>query len=113
MDESYSATLLLPEKTNQSKNTTSTSLPTHCQSKKRGISNVLSHIDKKSKLTTLEKSKLEWDDFKKRNELSDEISNFNRGKRGYLEKQDFLQRTDTRQFEIEKELRNNVKRKMH
>jgi hypothetical protein len=79
--------------------------------KKRNISNMLSNLKKKSKLTTLEKSKLDWNKFKEEHNLEEEISCFNRGKSGYLERQDFLQRTDLKQFEIEKELRNVGKRK--
>lgn len=70
-----------------------------------GISSVLGQIGKKAKISTLEKSKLDWDNFKKEENLDEEITNFNRGKDGYLERQDFLQRADVRQFEIEKQLR--------
>ncbi|XP_011495554.1 PREDICTED: craniofacial development protein 1 [Ceratosolen solmsi marchali] len=79
--------------------------------KKRNISNMLSNLKKTTKLTTLEKSKLDWNKFKEEHNLEEEISCFNRGKSGYLERQDFLQRTDLKQFEIEKELRNVGKRK--
>ncbi|KAJ9580265.1 hypothetical protein L9F63_004078 [Diploptera punctata] len=71
----------------------------------KGLSSVLGQIGKKSKLGTLEKSKLDWDRYKQEEGLDEEIQLHNRGKDGYLEKQDFLQRTDLRQFEIEKELR--------
>ncbi|CAG5088502.1 Similar to CFDP1: Craniofacial development protein 1 (Muntiacus reevesi) [Cotesia congregata] len=70
-----------------------------------GISSVLGQIGKKAKISTLEKSKLDWDNFKKEENLDEEITTFNRGKDGYLERQDFLQRADVRQFEIEKQLR--------
>jgi len=70
-----------------------------------GISAVLSQLGKKPKISTLEKSKLDWEGFKKEEGIEDEIQSHNRGKDGYLEKQDFLQRADLRQFEIEKQLR--------
>lgn len=70
-----------------------------------GLSAVLSQIGKKSKISTLEKSKLDWERFKSEEGLQEEIQTHNRGKDGYLEKQDFLQRADLRQFEIEKQLR--------
>lgn len=70
-----------------------------------GLSSILGQIGKKSKIGTLEKSKLDWDSFKKSEGIEDELRSFNRGKDGYLEKQDFLERTDIRQFEIEKGLR--------
>lgn len=70
-----------------------------------GLSAVLSQLGKKSKISTLEKSKLDWERFKNEEGIEEEIQTFNRGKDGYLEKQDFLQRTDLRQFEIEKQMR--------
>ncbi|KAI4493298.1 hypothetical protein M0802_009466 [Mischocyttarus mexicanus] len=75
-----------------------------------GISSVLGQIGKKAKISTLEKSKLDWDNYKKEENLEEEIVTHNRGKDGYLEKQDFLQRADLRQFEIEKKLRNTSRR---
>lgn len=75
-----------------------------------GISSVLGQIGKKSKISTLEKSKLDWDNFKKQENIEEEISTHNRGKDGYLERQDFLQRSDLRQFEIEKQLRSTSRR---
>ncbi|KAK1125313.1 hypothetical protein K0M31_005685 [Melipona bicolor] len=71
-----------------------------------GISSVLGQLGKKAKISTLEKSKLDWDNYKKQENLEEEISTHNKGKDGYLERQDFLQRADLRQFEIEKQLRN-------
>lgn len=79
--------------------------------RKRGISSILNATSKATKLTTLEKSKRDWNQFKDEHKLEEELSTFNRGKNGYLEKQDFLQRTDLKQFEIEKELRNVERRK--
>ncbi|GLG97156.1 Craniofacial development protein 1 [Gryllus bimaculatus] len=70
-----------------------------------GLTSILGQIGKKAKIGTLEKSKLDWDRFKRTEGIEDELRTFNRGKDGYLEKQDFLQRADLRQFEIEKSLR--------
>lgn len=75
-----------------------------------GISSVLGQIGKKAKISTLEKSKLDWDNFKKQENIEEELNTHNRGKDGYLERQDFLQRSDLRQFEIEKQLRNSNRR---
>lgn len=76
-----------------------------------GISNILNTTSKVSKLSTLEKSKRDWNQFKDEHKIEEELNTFNRGKNGYLEKQDFLQRTDLRQFEMEKELRSVSRRK--
>ncbi|XP_066257628.1 craniofacial development protein 1 isoform X2 [Euwallacea similis] len=71
-----------------------------------GIGSVLSQLGKKQKISTLEKSKLDWDRFKKEEDIEEELEMHNKGKNGYLERQDFLQRADLRRFEIEKEIRN-------
>lgn len=70
-----------------------------------GLSSVLGQLGKKNKISTLEKTKLDWNSFKKNEGIDEELQTFNKGKDGYLERQDFLQRTDVRQFEIEKTLR--------
>nr|CAH7731172.1 unnamed protein product [Callosobruchus chinensis] len=70
-----------------------------------GINNVLSQLSKKPKISTLEKSKLDWDKFKREENIEEELQTFNKGKDGYLDKQDFLERADLRRFEIEKEIR--------
>ncbi|XP_011304183.1 craniofacial development protein 1 [Fopius arisanus] len=75
-----------------------------------GISSVLGQIGRKTKISTLEKSKLDWDNFKKQENLDEEITTHNRGRDGFLERQDFLQRADMRQFEIEKQLRTTARR---
>ncbi|KAF4528291.1 hypothetical protein B566_EDAN016642 [Ephemera danica] len=75
-----------------------------------GLASMLGQLGKKNKLSTLEKSKLDWEGYKEQNGLTEEIQTHNKGKHGYLEKQDFLQRTDLRQFEREKQMRSNTRR---
>lgn len=75
-----------------------------------GLSGILGTLGKQPKLSVLEKSKLDWNQFKQAEGLEEHLSTFNKGKDGYLEKQDFLQRTDLRQFEQEKELRNATRK---
>lgn len=71
-----------------------------------GAGGILGHLlSKKTKMSTLEKSKLDWERFKHEEGIVEELKSHNRGKGGYLEKQAFLQRTDERQFEAEKGLR--------
>lgn len=67
--------------------------------------NILSTINKKPKLTTLEKSKLDWKQFKQDEDIEEELSSFSKSKQGYVERLNFLDRTDQRQFEIEKQIR--------
>lgn len=76
-----------------------------------GLGGILNSINKKPKMGTLEKSKLDWNSFKEEEGISEELQIHNRGKSGYLERMAFLERTDHRQFEIEKSLRqSNSKR---
>jgi len=68
-----------------------------------GLSSLFS--SKKPKLTTLEKSKLDWDGFKKDEGIEEDLKTFNQGKQGFLERKAFLERTDMKQFEIERGFR--------
>ena len=75
-----------------------------------GLSSVLGQIGKKNKLSVLEKTKLDWDTFKQAEGIQEQLRTHNRGKEGFLEKQDFLQRADLRQFELEKAMRSASRR---
>uniref|UniRef100_A0A182RTS2 Craniofacial development protein 1 n=1 Tax=Anopheles funestus TaxID=62324 RepID=A0A182RTS2_ANOFN len=70
-----------------------------------GLGSVLDQINKKTKLNTLEKTKLDWTSFKRQEGIEEELQTHNKGKEGFLERRDFLERTDLRQFEIEKSFR--------
>ncbi|XP_055917424.1 craniofacial development protein 1 [Eupeodes corollae] len=77
-----------------------------------GIGSILGQLDKKKKISVLEKSKLDWDSFKTTEGIDEDLQTFNKGKDGYLQRQDFLERTDLRQFEIEKSLRASRRKPM-
>lgn len=49
-----------------------------------GISNVLAHLTKKPKVNMLEKSKLDWNVFKKEQNIEEELLSHNRGKNGFV-----------------------------
>jgi len=71
-----------------------------------GLSNIMGLIDsKKQKLSVLDKTKLDWNSFKSNLGIEEELESHKKSKDGYLEKQDFLDRADLRQFEIEKNMR--------
>ncbi|XP_076469951.1 craniofacial development protein 1-like [Babylonia areolata] len=70
-----------------------------------GLGNVLSKIGKKQKMGTLEKSKMDWEAFKQKEGINEDLKIHNKGKDGYIERMSFLNRTDVRQFEIERDLR--------
>lgn len=71
-----------------------------------GIGNILGNIGgKKAKMSTLEKSKMDWDAFKSEEGITEELAIHNRGREGYVERTKFLERVDHRQFELEKAVR--------
>ena len=80
--------------------------------KPKGLASVLSTImNKKSKLNTLEKTSLDWIQYKREHGISEELQNFNRGRGGYIEKQRFLERADLRSYEIERDMRMTKRKK--
>ncbi|KAI1235464.1 hypothetical protein IHE44_0002328 [Lamprotornis superbus] len=83
------------------------SLPTVSGVKRpSGMSSLLGKIGaKKQKMSTLEKSKLDWESFKEEEGIVEELAIHNRGKDGYIERKAFLERVDHRQFEIERDIR--------
>ena len=68
---------------------------------------------KKSKMGCLDKSKLDWDSFVEKEGIKEELSTFNKGKEGFVEKQAFLERADHRRFEIEKEAREKTRKTLN
>ncbi|TYZ59887.1 hypothetical protein PybrP1_009200 [[Pythium] brassicae (nom. inval.)] len=74
-----------------------------------GVDHVLASLDGPKKVSTIEKSSLDWDQFKEAEGIEDELRQYT--KNGYLEKQDFLTRVDRNQFEREKAERDK-KRKL-
>lgn len=49
-----------------------------------GLANVLTQIGKKNKLTVLEKSKQDWDSYKKKEGIVEELITHNKGKDGFV-----------------------------
>lgn len=71
-----------------------------------GLNSIMGVIsDKAPKMGTLDKSKMDWNDYVKKEGIKEELESHNRGKDGYVEKQMFLERADYRRFEIEREAR--------
>lgn len=67
---------------------------------------VLEQIKKKQKLSVLDKTKQDWGEFKEENKgLEDELDAYKKSSNQYLEKVSFLQRTDYREFERERDAR--------
>ncbi|EEF43149.1 Craniofacial development protein, putative [Ricinus communis] len=67
---------------------------------------VLEQIKKKAKLSVLDKTKKDWGEFKEENRgLEDELDAYKKSSNQYLDKVSFLQRTDYREFERERDAR--------
>lgn len=67
---------------------------------------VLEQIKKKPKLSVLDKTKKDWGEFKEENKgLEDELDAYKKSSNQYLERVSFLERTDYREFERERDAR--------
>ncbi|CAH0482998.1 unnamed protein product [Peronospora belbahrii] len=66
----------------------------------KGLDKVLETLVEPKKVSTIEKSSLDWDKFKEKEGIEEELTQYT--KDGYVEKQEFLQRLDLKRFEIEK-----------
>ncbi|TYJ45544.1 hypothetical protein E1A91_A02G064200v1 [Gossypium mustelinum] len=67
---------------------------------------VLEQIKKKPKLSVLDKTKKDWGEFKEENKgMEDELDAYKKSSNQYLDKVSFLQRTDYREFERERDAR--------
>jgi len=87
----------------ETSSTVNTKPPTPSKNTPTGIDHVLSQIANPDKLSTIAKSSADWDFFKDRSGLEEELEKQAQGKNAYLVKQEFLQRVDLRKFEQEKE----------
>lgn len=69
-----------------------------------GLSALVNSL-KKPKMSTLTKSQLDWNVYKKSEAIEEELGQHRRSKESFIERQAFLNRTDLREFEREKGLR--------
>ncbi|XP_020262768.1 LOW QUALITY PROTEIN: uncharacterized protein LOC109838762 [Asparagus officinalis] len=70
------------------------------------LDSILEQIKKKPKLSVLDKTKKDWGEFKEENKgLEDELDAYKKSSNQYLDKVSFLQRTDMREFERERDAR--------
>lgn len=68
-----------------------------------GIDAVLSKINGPKKFTTIDKTNVDWETFKDKTGMEEELRKKAEGKDAYLVKKDFLNRVDVRRFEQEKD----------
>ncbi|KAI7690460.1 hypothetical protein SSS_10772 [Sarcoptes scabiei] len=75
------------------------------------LTNILDQFNKKKpKMNILTKSLHDWNDFKASNSIEEELDQHNRSRGSYLERQAFLMRTDLREFEQEKSMRDRIRK---
>ncbi|CAH8663951.1 unnamed protein product [Dicrocoelium dendriticum] len=90
-------------------------LPTKVPSnQKSGLLGALKNIkaltgNKPNKLTTLEKSRLDWESFVRAEDIEDDLIAHNKGKQGYLERRAFVDRAAEREYEYQRNLANRKK----
>eukprot|EP00775_Hariotina_reticulata_P003497 gene3497-3766_t len=71
-----------------------------------GLDSFLKQIESKKKVTVLDKSKMDWQDFKQTDtDVQEELEAHRRSDKQYLDKQDFLKRAELREYEIERDKR--------
>ncbi|CAH8545893.1 unnamed protein product [Schistosoma turkestanicum] len=99
---------------NQSKTSSQTtnSLKSKAPPLGHGLSNALqnlkSTVNSLPKLSTLEKSRLDWKQYVQKESLEDDLKAHNKGKEGYLEKQAFFNRASEREYQYEQGLKKSA-----
>ncbi|CAH8605145.1 unnamed protein product [Schistosoma bovis] len=72
------------------------------------LQNLKSTINSLPKLSTLEKSRLDWKQYVQKESLEDDLKAHNKGKEGYLERQAFFNRANEREYQYERQLRKSA-----
>ena len=72
-----------------------------------GIDAVLQQIEGKKKMNVLDKTKVDWGEYKAGQDVDvqEDLEKYKRSGDTHLEKKDFLERTDFKQYEIERDAR--------
>lgn len=77
-----------------------------------GLAGLVGSFEKKKKMGCLDKSQMDWNKFVDENNIKEELTTHNKGKDGYVEKMQFLERSDIRQFEHEKAVRDKNRKSL-
>lgn len=80
-------------------------------SSSRGLDALLQQISKKPKVSVLDKSRQDWGQYKDETGLAEELEAYKKSGDKYLDKVAFLQRTDLREYERERDIRLAVQAK--
>ncbi|OON18679.1 bucentaur or craniofacial development [Opisthorchis viverrini] len=73
--------------------------------KSNGLATALNNLksltgNKLPKLSTLEKSRMDWQNFIRKENIEDDLKAHNKGKQGYLERRAFINRTEEREYAL-------------
>eukprot|EP00033_Pygsuia_biforma_P000853 GCRY01000991.1.p1 GENE.GCRY01000991.1~~GCRY01000991.1.p1 ORF type:complete len:191 (-),score=35.05 GCRY01000991.1:13-585(-) len=94
------------------KRKTETDLPKKPVVKKtKGLSGVMELISQPKNISTFQKSKLDWEGYKEKEGIQEELSNQTKSSKSFLLRREFLERTDHRLFEKEKSQRDFLRKK--
>lgn len=77
----------------------------------QGVDHLLAQINGPTKITTIAKTNMDWEQFKDDSGLGETLEAAAQGNSAYLKKQDFLNRVDQRTFQLEKTERDKERAK--
>lgn len=70
-----------------------------------GVDRLLQQIEKKQKINVLDKSRKDWTEFKEEKKIEEELESYNKSGDKYTDRVAFLQRSDLREYERERDAR--------
>lgn len=70
-----------------------------------GVDKVLQQIEKRQKLNVLDKSRKDWTEFKEEKQIEEELESYKKSGDKYTDRVAFLQRSDIREYERERDAR--------
>eukprot|EP01084_Bolivina_argentea_P268572 456222_1 len=85
--------------------------PLLAQKHATGLDAALKTIGGPRTINTVEKSSIDWDQYKDKEGIHEKLKEVTKEGAGYLHKRDFLQRVDEREFEAERQVREAARRK--
>ncbi|XP_055353424.1 uncharacterized protein LOC129599260 [Paramacrobiotus metropolitanus] len=76
-----------------------------------GLGSVFAKLSGKKKMSTLDKSQFDWKKYKNDHCLDEDLAQFNKGKGGYLDRKEFLERTNLREYEYDQNVKSSGSRR--
>eukprot|EP00250_Pteridium_aquilinum_P008864 c18269_g1_i2 orf=396-1148(-) len=76
-----------------------------------GVDKLLQQIEKKQKINVLDKSRKDWTEFKEEKQIEEELESYKKSGDKYTDRVAFLQRSDLREYERERDARLSLQAK--